>query len=507
MGGGGSQTSTQKSEPWSGQQPYLKDLFRSAQGLYNQGPQEFYPGSTVAPFAPQQQQAMDMMTNRALSGSPQEQAFGSYLQSQLGQQNLDPSMMVNPAMQAAGGVGAGQNLMMQAGSGNPYMGSAANALSGMTGYGGLGESRAYAGDPRMGALPASEQYVNQMLQSSGGNFGDYADQIGGRLGGVSDAARQSLAQTSQGGYLGSNPYLDQMFDTAAGRAGEAFNEQTMPGIAAMFGGAGRTGGGIQQETVQNAARQFGRDLQGMAADIYSPAYESERDRMTQAASQLGGLDVSEGQLGLGGMNLAGDLYGGDQQRRLGAANLGGDLFGQYNQADLGRANLGSDLYLGGRQLGQQAATNLGNLGSQFGQLQLGAGQGLGNLGMQGVNAMGDLYGNIAQNQFRAGSLVPSYSGLEYGNMDRLMGVGNQIQGQAQDLIGGNMQRWGFNQQAPWDALNNYASVIHGLPGGYGTQTSTQPTGSKLGGAVGGAMAGAPLGPWGIAGGALMGLLG
>jgi hypothetical protein len=460
MGGGGSQTSTQKSEPWSGQQPYLKDLFRSAQGLYQQGPQEFYPGTTVAPFAPQQMQAMDMTTQRALSGSPQEQAFGNYLTSQLGQQNLDPNMMVNPAMQAAGGIGAGQDLMMQAGSGNPFMGNAANALSGMTGYGGLGESQAYAGDPRMGALPASEQFANYGMQS-------------GAVG------ANQLASTASGNFLGSNPYLDQMFDTAAGRAGEAFNEQTMPGIAAMFGGAGRSNSGIQQQVAGNAARQFGRDLQGMAADIYAPAYESERDRMVQS--------------GQAGANLG-----------LGSGQLGGSLFSAFNQNDLGRRTLGSDLYLGERGLGQQAAANLGDLGSQFGQLQLGAGQGLGGLGMQGVNAMGDLYGNIAQNQFRAGSLVPGYTGLEYGNLDRLMGVGNQIQGQAQDVIGGNMQRWGFEQQAPWDSLNNYASVIHGLPGGYGTQTTSQPKGSRLAGAAGGAMSGAALGPWGMLGGAVLG---
>lgn len=417
MGGGGSQTSTQKSEPWSGQQPYLKDLFREGQGLYRQGPQEFYPGTTVAPFAPQQQQAMDMITNRALSGSPQEQAFGNYLTGALGQQNLDPQAMFG------------------------HMGSAANILGGMTGYGGIGESSQYAGDPRMGALPASENFAR---------FGMNTGAVGAN----------QLANTAAGGYLGSNPYLDQVYDTAASRAGEAFNEQTMPGIAAMFGDAGRTGSGIQQQVVGNAARQFGRDLQGLAGDIYAPAYESERDRMTQAAQ--------------GGANFG-----------LGSGQLGADTFSAFNQNDLGRRNLGADLYLGERGLGQQAAGMYSDIG----------------------NTLSNMYGNVGQNQFRAGSLTPTYSGLEYGNLDRLMGVGNQIQGQAQDIIGGNMARWGFEQQAPWDNLNNYASIIQGLPGGYGTQTSTQPKGSKLGGAIGGAMAGAPLGPWGMAGGALMGLLG
>ena len=35
-------------EPWSAQQPYLKTGFEKAQGLLDQGPQQYYPGQTVA---------------------------------------------------------------------------------------------------------------------------------------------------------------------------------------------------------------------------------------------------------------------------------------------------------------------------------------------------------------------------------------------------------------------------------------------------------------------------
>lgn len=499
MGGGGSQTQTTQSEPWAGQQPYLRDIFRNAQSLYRQGPQEFWPGQTVAPFAPQQMQAMDLTTNRALSGSPQEQAFGGYLTSQLGQQNIDPNAIFNPAAQAAGAIGPAQNFMTQAGQSNPYISGAGNALSGMTDYGGLAASRAYAGGPGMGQLPTSLQYINDTLAQSP-TFGQYANEAASRVGIGSDAQSQ-LAQTAQGGYLGGNPYLDQLYDTAAGRAGEAFNEQTLPGIAAMFGDAGRTNSGIQQQVVGNSARQFGRDLQGMAANIYAPAYESERGRQLQAASSLGGLNA---QTSLGAAGLGGDLYSNDQQRRLGAAGLGVDSFSAFNNADLNRLNLGADLYLGERGLGQQGASALGDLGLGFGNQQLGAGNAMANLGLGGLGAMGDMYNAIGNNQFRAGSLAPSFSGLEYGNMDRLMGVGNQIQGQAQDILGGDMQRWAFNQQAPWDALNNYSSAIYGLPAGFGTQTQTVPKGSRLSGAAAGAMSGAALGPWGMLGGAVLG---
>jgi hypothetical protein len=474
MGSSGSQTTTTNSEPWSGQQPYLQNIFSEAQRLYNQGPQEYYPGQTVAPFSPQTMMGMDLMTQRALGGSPQQDMFGNYLMDAMGQPNIDPGAVFNPAQQAAGGIGTGQNMMMQAGQAgmnagqpNQMVGGAANALSGMTGYGGLGEAQQFAGNPALGALPASEQFALSQM-------------------GVGGAGNQQLAQTASGGFLGSNPYLDQMFNTAAGRAGEQFNEQVMPGIAAQFGSGGRTGGGIHQEVAGNAARQFGRDLQGMAAGVYSPAYESERNRMIQAA---------QGASGAG----------------LGAAGLGVDAFGQYNQADLGRLGLASGHYLGERGLGQQGATALGGLGIDQGQLGLGGaglagqmGQGMGQLGIGGMDAMQNMYNTIGQNQFRAGTLMPSFNDMQYGDIQRLMGVGGMIEDQAQRYMGANQDRWNFGQAAPWQNMNNYANAIYGLPGGYGTQSSTQPGGSRAAGIMGGAMAGSALGPWGALGGGILG---
>jgi len=505
MGSKGSQTTTQESTPWEGQQPYLKDLFTQAQNMFNAGPQEYYPGQTVAPFSPQTQTGMDMMTERAINGSPQQNALGEYLRNQLGSQNLDPNSVFDAAGQAASGIepgqqmtqqgaqgiGQGQGMMQQAGQAgmglarpNQMVGGAANALSGMTGYGGLGEAQQFAGNPALGALPSSQNYAMSQM-------------------GVGQAGNQQLGQTAGGQFLGSNPYLDQMYDTAAGRAGEQFNEQTLPGIAAQFGAGSRTGSGIHQEMAQNAQRQFGRDLQGMASNIYAPAYESERGRMIQAA-------------------------GAGSQAGLGAGQLGLDTFSGFNQADLGRRGLASGQYLGERGLGQQGAQNLGQLGlgqgnlalggyglgGQMGQGYAGAGGQMGNLGigqqnvgLGGVGAMTDMYGNVAQNQFRAGSLMPGFNDMQYGDINKLMGVGGMVEDQAQRYMGGNQDRWNYGQGAPWQGLNNYSNVVYGLPGGYGTSTSTQPGGSRLAGMAGGAMSGASMGPWGaLAGGVMGGLL-
>jgi hypothetical protein len=54
MGGGGSGTTTQKADPWSGQQPYLSDIFSQAQNLDQTAAPQYYPGNTYAPLTPTQ---------------------------------------------------------------------------------------------------------------------------------------------------------------------------------------------------------------------------------------------------------------------------------------------------------------------------------------------------------------------------------------------------------------------------------------------------------------------
>jgi hypothetical protein len=86
-GGGGTTTTNtiQRSDPWSGQVPYLQDAFSEARRLYygtnpqtvngmqipdpNATPQ-YFPGSTVAPLSPETEQALQLQTGRALAGSP-----------------------------------------------------------------------------------------------------------------------------------------------------------------------------------------------------------------------------------------------------------------------------------------------------------------------------------------------------------------------------------------------------------------------------------------------------
>ena len=124
MGGSsGSDTTktTQKSEPWAAQSPYLKYGMDEATRLYQQAGPQYYPGSTVAPFSPAQQQAQALGQARALGGNQtmkdaqgyaQDVLKGNYLNSNPYQdavfQNVQQKVMpaVNSQFMGAGRYGS-----------------------------------------------------------------------------------------------------------------------------------------------------------------------------------------------------------------------------------------------------------------------------------------------------------------------------------------------------------------------------------------------------------------
>lgn len=133
------------------------------------------------------------------------------------------------------------------------------------------------------------------------------------------------------------------------------------------------------------------------------------------------------------------------------------------------------------------------------------------LGRSAGDFAGQLYGGAYDaergRQMQTLGLAPQIAGQDYADINALMGVGQQVEGRANAL-----------NQAPWDNLMKYASLINGGYGTSGTSTTSQPlTSNPLGGALGGAMMGgalsgatgplAALGPWGVAGGGILGLLG
>ena len=70
MSSGGKSESKQWSEPWKAQQGSLKNLYARAEGLFNQGPYQYYPGQTVEGFDPSSENAFRMVEQRAANGDP-----------------------------------------------------------------------------------------------------------------------------------------------------------------------------------------------------------------------------------------------------------------------------------------------------------------------------------------------------------------------------------------------------------------------------------------------------
>lgn len=100
--GGGSTTTVQKADPWEGQQGYLKEGFKKAQDLYmKQDAPAYYPGNTVVPFSPETQAALNLTTQRALSGSPLQSAANSQLTGTLNGDYLHGGSGFNAAVDAA----------------------------------------------------------------------------------------------------------------------------------------------------------------------------------------------------------------------------------------------------------------------------------------------------------------------------------------------------------------------------------------------------------------------
>ncbi|GIK95806.1 MAG: hypothetical protein BroJett029_00150 [Alphaproteobacteria bacterium] len=88
-GGSGTTTTVQQADPWSKQQPYLEEVFREAQRLYQQPGPYYYPGQTTASFSPESELAMTAQAARAMSGSPLAAASGQEILGTLGGQYLN----------------------------------------------------------------------------------------------------------------------------------------------------------------------------------------------------------------------------------------------------------------------------------------------------------------------------------------------------------------------------------------------------------------------------------
>lgn len=192
--GGGSSTTVQKADPWSGQQPYLREIFSEAQNMYRSGTlaPSFYPGQTVAQESPWTQQARAMQAERALGGSAS----------------------IDKAQSAMDEITAGRT-------------QAAN--SGLGVLNGMAASEAGAGNAGLAALNSmatgSDPYLKSLYADAAGEVGASIDSgfsSAGRYGSGAHANARADALADLAGNMYTHAY-DQRLSAAQAASG-AYNE-------------------------------------------------------------------------------------------------------------------------------------------------------------------------------------------------------------------------------------------------------------------------------------------
>jgi hypothetical protein len=176
---------------------------------------------------------------------------------------------------------------------------------------------------------------------------------------VTSAAQNYATQSLQGGFMGSNPWLDQTFQRAA--------LGTQNQLASEFAGAGRNVGASQGLRSQQ--------LNDLATGIYGGDYQQERNRQQGVLGQAGALAnqdyIDLAQLGGAGAQVEGlaqqyaDAPGQNLDQFLGrvSGNMGQTTIAPRQSNRVGGAVGGA---LAGSMLGPWGALGGGILGGIFG---------------------------------------------------------------------------------------------------------------------------------------------
>jgi hypothetical protein len=287
-GGGGTTQTVQKADPWVGQQPYLTDIFRESQRLYQQGPMQFYPGQTYASPSQKTEQAEAMIAQQAL-GSQQVMAQQAALANQFGL--MQPQML----------------------SQNPYLAGATEAALRPV----YGQAQGLLQQARRGATQAGQLGGTRQAILEQGVISDYLQKAGDISSQMYSKAYQDAIDAQQRA-ISLAPSVMQMGLAPAqtlgqvGMAEQARQQQAIDEARARF------------EFGQQAPQQALRDYSAIAAGSILPP--------TTTATQTGG-DPSFMQRAIGGSLLGLGAYGaGTSAGFIGPASSGAFLTPGVGQA-------------------------------------------------------------------------------------------------------------------------------------------------------------------------------
>ena len=268
-------------------EPYISDILKESARLYaSDVGKNYYPGSTVIPFAPETQAGLDMAKAQGL-------------------QMTGPSSLYGTAETTLGGFATG--IMPDA-----YMNRGLGAGMGLAG--GLGS--AYTGRDAYGELTPQADYLSNVRQ---GISSDVMRDIQSQFGGQGRTGTSPMAQQA------ATRGFTQAYAPIAQSAAEAERARELSSreadIARMQAGGESALGRIRTATESQLARQYG----GSQADLdrQQEAREASLARMFSGAQELPGLQDTmdarraagiEGILGVG--SAYEDLAGRNLQDRI-----------------------------------------------------------------------------------------------------------------------------------------------------------------------------------------------
>ena len=334
------------------QQPYLNYGWGQAQNLYQNNPQTYYPGQTLADYIPPN--PLQAAGYNAL-----------YDTGQSVDQTLRP--MTNQVYtMAEGGQYGGQY--------NPAYGGY-SALAGSTSpitqnYQALQQAAQQGGQQYAGAVGQFSTPVGQYAQQAGLN---------------NNLGMSQLGNTASGAYLNSNPYINAAIQAAQRPVTENFQTSVAPSIDAAASAAGRYGSGTMSGLYGQAQTKLAQGLGDISTNMMNANYARERQAQDTAAQNYGQLYNSGLNLGMTGMQSAANIQNAAGNQYFAGQNAAQTAANQYGAAQqAGLAGLSS-----GFNAGNQAAMTAMQFYPQLAQAQYGgsqaaiqAGQGLSGLDQQ-----------------------------------------------------------------------------------------------------------------------------
>ena len=335
---------------------------------------------------------------------------------------------------------------------------------------------AYGGQQLAGFTAPQTQSANLVQSNVGAGQAALTGSVG-LVGEQAKYARQGIAQAGAGTPLfgqgvqmtGQGAGLTNEAATAARGAPSQFNTM-MPGLAAQYQSSAQ---GYNPKSVDAFMNPY-QDA------VTNKGLEDIRKQGSIGLNQIGANAVSGGAFGGSRHGLV------ESEHRNNMMDQQRDFINQSNMQNYGQAQNASlqnfqnqmarqagatqgiqGLAQAGAGLQSNAATQLGQLGGQYGTM----GQQLGNLGAR-YGEMGQTQANIGQQLGQAGQTQADLARMSRGftgdDINSLQNVGNLQQVQAQRGLDIDQAAWDKQQKHPYEQLNFMSGLIKGTP--YRTQS-------------------------------------